>query len=107
MSEALLKALTEAARGLGVELMGVAPAPQAEGEGGWFEVHEQRLNAWVEAGAHAEMEWITTQLDKRRDPQLLLPGARFALVLWMGHRFEPPPSPRLRYGEGSYIRVGA
>lgn len=39
------------------------------------------------------MEWMTSQLDARCDPQRLLPGARSALVLWLGHRFEPPERP--------------
>jgi len=65
---------------------------------GWLTRHTERLKAWVDEGAHAELDWMTSQLDKRCDPQLLLPGARSALILWLGHRFEPPPRPPLITG---------
>ena len=77
-----------------MELIGVAPVPSGEGPTtGWWAQHVARLKGWVEEGSHAEMEWMTSQLDARCDPQRLLPGARSALVLWLGHRFEPPERP--------------
>lgn len=39
------------------------------------------FDQWLDAGKHAEMEWIRRGRDKRHDPQLVLPGARSVICL--------------------------
>ncbi len=50
--------------------------------------HANEFNKWLGDGAAGEMEWMERGADKRRDPQLVLPGARsvivFALNYWQG-----------------------
>ena len=92
--------LRAACEGLGVEVIGVAPVPGGGAEGDaegdaddWLRPHRERLARWIEEGRHADMGWLEEQLDKRLDPRRLLPGARSALTLWLGHRFPAPPRP--------------
>ncbi|MBC8040152.1 MAG: epoxyqueuosine reductase, partial [Opitutaceae bacterium] len=33
------------------------------------------LSAWIEAGYHADMNWMERTVPKRSDPALVLPGA--------------------------------
>lgn len=93
-----LEQLSTRCHELGIELLGVAPVPRLEDlqSKAWFAQHVARLEDWIGVGAQASMEWMSTQLDLRCDPQLLLPDARSALVLWLGHRFEPPMRPPYR-----------
>ena len=84
-------ALEEAIRRVGFELMGVAPVEPAGG--GWLAPHAERLRAWLEAGAHAEMGWLADRATERVIPQRLLPGVRTAIVLWLPHRTPTPPRP--------------
>jgi epoxyqueuosine reductase len=48
------------------------------------------LRDWLGQGMHADMHWIERSVDKRLDPQLVLPGARSAVLLgvnyWPGER---------------------
>ncbi len=48
------------------------------------------LRAWLGAGMHGEMGWMERSADKRIDPQLVLPGARSAIMLgvsyWRGRQ---------------------
>lgn len=50
--------------------------------------HDDGLRAWLAAGMHGEMGWMERSADKRTDPQLVLPGARSAIMLgvsyWQG-----------------------
>lgn len=39
------------------------------------------LREWLDAGMHADMHWMERSADKRLDPQLVLPGARSAILL--------------------------
>ena len=51
------------------------------------------LRAWLEAGNHADMDWLVRTADKRLDPQLVLPGAQTVIVLgvnyWPGAQVAP------------------
>lgn len=46
------------------------------------------LSAWIEAGYHADMAWMERTVPKRSDPELVLPGARSAIML--GVNYLPP-----------------
>ncbi|MBM4291836.1 MAG: tRNA epoxyqueuosine(34) reductase QueG [Deltaproteobacteria bacterium] len=89
--------LAAACEGLGVEVIGVAPLDPAGAAGDpaadWLAPHRARLAAWLAEGRHADMAWLEAQVDERLDPRRLLPGARSALTLWLGHRFPAPPRP--------------
>ena len=39
--------------------------------------HANEFNKWLGDGAAGEMEWMERGADKRRDPQLVLPGSAF------------------------------
>lgn len=51
------------------------------------------LTRWLEAGHHADMDWMLRTADKRQDPQLVLPDARSAILLginyWPGEISQP------------------
>jgi epoxyqueuosine reductase len=51
------------------------------------------LTAWIEAGYHADMNWIERSVAKRSDPTLVLPGARSIIMLgvnyWSGQLARP------------------
>ena len=46
------------------------------------------LSAWIEAGYHADMNWIERTVAKRSDPAQVLPGARSIIML--GVNYLPP-----------------
>ncbi len=84
-------ALSQAARSAGFELVGVAPV-EADGTG-WFAPHAEHLKDWLEAGAHAEMDYLAERVEERVVPERLLPGVRSAVVLWLPHRVPDLPRP--------------
>ena len=45
-----------------------------------------RLQAWLSAGAQAGMNYMSRNLDKRENPQLLLEGAKSVIVLMMNYK---------------------
>ncbi|HVS52256.1 MAG TPA: tRNA epoxyqueuosine(34) reductase QueG [Opitutaceae bacterium] len=67
------------------------------------------LRDWLAAGMHADMQWMERSADKRTDPQLVLPGARSAILLGVNYWSEAlsfgdaAPSPRSvpKRGEGA------
>ena len=93
-------ALSRAALAAGFELVGVAPV-EPNGDG-WFAPHAERLRAWLESGAHAEMDYLAERLEERLVPARLLPGVRSAIVLWLPHRVPRPAKP-----DGAVGRVAA
>jgi epoxyqueuosine reductase len=54
------------------------------------------LTAWIEAGYHADMNWIERSVPKRSDPTLVLPGARSIIMLGVNYgsgQLARPPVP--------------
>jgi epoxyqueuosine reductase len=55
--------------------------------------HAAEFNLWLEDGAAGDMSWIERGADKRRNPQLVLPGVRSVVVLalnyWQGDSLGP------------------
>ncbi|MFO1490650.1 MAG: QueG-associated DUF1730 domain-containing protein [Kiritimatiellia bacterium] len=76
--------LDAAARDLGLDAFGVAPAeasPRADD-----------LLAHLAAGRHADMEWLARDPHRRADPRLVLPGARSVIVVALSYfTADPPP----------------
>lgn len=52
--------------------------------------HGDEFSAWLRDGAAGDMHWMERTEEKRRDPQMVLPGARsvliFALNYWQGQQ---------------------
>ena len=44
-----------------------------------------KLSEWIEAGYHADMEWMERTVPKRSDPALVLPGARSVIMLGVNY----------------------
>lgn len=63
-----------------------------------------RLSAWIEAGHHAEMNWMERSVPKRSDPELVLPGARSVIML--GVNYLPPAGAPGGVGMGGVGAVG-
>ncbi len=47
--------------------------------------HDDGLRAWLAAGMHGEMGWMERSVEKRSDPQLVLPGARALIMLGVSY----------------------
>jgi epoxyqueuosine reductase len=47
-----------------------------------------RLEQWLTHGSHGEMAWLERNAAKRRDPQLVLPGARSVITLAVSYHEE-------------------
>ena len=47
--------------------------------------HDDGLRAWLDAGMQGEMGWMERSAEKRIDPQLVLPGARSAIMLGVSY----------------------
>jgi epoxyqueuosine reductase len=43
------------------------------------------LREWLEAGMHADMQWMERSADNRLEPQLVLPGARSVIMLGVSY----------------------
>ena len=89
--ETLIKA--EAQR-LGFDACGFAQAELVD------EDAVQRYSEWISSGEHSCMAWAERHDDIRRDPHLLLPGARSVICLAMNYypsRFQPADAPQFAY----------
>jgi len=77
----LTTALMEKARQLGFDTVGVtSAAPPASAE---------QFRTALAEGRQGEMGWLTRSVDKRSDPQCVLPGAQSIVVLAISYALEP------------------
>ncbi|HTJ80011.1 MAG TPA: tRNA epoxyqueuosine(34) reductase QueG [Rariglobus sp.] len=60
------------------------------------------LRAWLDAGYHADMNWMERTVEKRADPALVLPGARSVIVL--GVNYLPPAGTAKQAGKPVWAR---
>lgn len=88
LSSAELRALAKEA---GFELCGFARAEP---------IPASVLTDWLEAGYHADMDWLSARTAERLDVGLLLPGARTVMALACNYWREDTPSPVARYARG-------
>jgi len=85
MTAALTTGIREAARRLGFFKMGVAPAqPLPDGD---------RYDRWLARGMQGEMHYLERQATRRKDPTLVMAGARSILSLAMNYYPGPSPPP--------------
>jgi epoxyqueuosine reductase len=57
------------------------------------------LRAWLDAGMHADMQWLERGAAKRLDPGLVLPGLRSVIMLGVSYwseQLRPPPNPKTK-----------
>jgi len=69
---------------LGFDACGIAEAGLIDPEG--------RLDRWIEAGYHADMDWMARTRSTRQDPREKLPGARSVIVVARNY-YHPRPEP--------------
>lgn len=80
----LTQRIKEKAHALGFDLVGVAPLTPSD-YGGFYE-------AWLAQGYAGEMAYLVRPdaVAKRRDPRLILPGARSVIVVALNYYQDPP-----------------
>lgn len=92
-----------AAQSVGFDACGIAAADAlSEAEFG--------LDAWLAAGSQADMHYMEQHRDMRRDPRLLLPGARSVISVLLGYKPDRQMEGTARiaqyaYGEDYHERV--
>lgn len=94
MTHAARQALEYAATALGFSGVGVAAANAPQGD---------CLRQWLEAGMHADMEWMLRHLPARLNPELVLPGVRSIIILtyeYAGLDDRRQPGRIARYAQG-------
>jgi epoxyqueuosine reductase len=85
LSSADLKtALTQEAQTLGFDCIGVT-GPDAIGKAGEY------FRAFLDAGGHADMDWLAANPERRMDPRVLWPGVRSIIML--GVNYGPDENP--------------
>ena len=76
--------LIEKARELGFVAVGFAPAEDDP-------LRARRLEEWLEAGFHGDMDWMEARADVRRGPQSMWPEAKSVIALGMSYAPEADP----------------
>ncbi|MCK4632301.1 MAG: tRNA epoxyqueuosine(34) reductase QueG [candidate division Zixibacteria bacterium] len=61
-----------------------------------------RFSGWLESGHHAEMDWLARSLNRRSDPNEVLPGVRSIIML--GLNYYQPNSEPVPLGHGRVSR---
>ncbi|MFM2100573.1 MAG: tRNA epoxyqueuosine(34) reductase QueG, partial [Pseudomonadota bacterium] len=87
----------EAAR-LGFVACGITAADGSQSE---------RLEAWLESGAHGDMDWMAARKNERAAPQNLWPEARSVIALGMSYAPAVPPVNEPDRGRISVYAQGA
>lgn len=81
--DALTSRVKSRARSLGFTSVGIARAEPLDEEG-------DRLRRWLERGYQASMGWMARSEERRRDPSLVLPGARSVIAVALNY-YTPVP----------------
>src|SRR5260370_39790794 len=84
MTEDLKSALTQEARALGFDCVGVTD-PDAIAEAG------RHFHEFLDAGAHGDMDWLAAHPERRTDPRGLWAGVRSVIML--GVNYGPDENP--------------
>lgn len=72
----------ELAAELGFDECRIATAKQA--------THAEVFDQWIADGTYGDMDWMAKSPERRRDPCVVLPGARSVIVLALNYFQEPP-----------------
>jgi epoxyqueuosine reductase QueG len=76
--------IIDKARELGFDAVGFAPVAVGARE-------QARLDAFLAAGQHGDMDWMARNAERRRDPRTLWPDARSVIVLAKNYGPERDP----------------
>lgn len=60
--------------------------------------HAEAFARWLDAGHHADMDWLRDTADVRADPRRREASARTAMVMAVHHAWDAPPDPGGRTG---------
>lgn len=89
MPEPLTALITQAARELGFDVVGISrlPPQPAPNHNPSVSPHRllDRLHEWLQRGFHASMNWMTRDPERRADPALVLPGCRSIISVGMNY----------------------
>lgn len=85
-SQALAAEVRAAARRLGFDLVGIAPAEPSQ--------YRQYLRQWLDDGRAGTMQYLHRHFELRTDPAACLPGARSAICVAANYQvpLQPPPA---------------
>jgi epoxyqueuosine reductase len=97
-SFSLEQALKAEAKRLGFISCGITTANQS---------HSKALDAWLESGAHGDMEWMEARKEQRGGPQALWPGATSVIALGMSYAPAAMPVNQRDRGRISVYAQGA
>jgi epoxyqueuosine reductase len=97
---ALKRRLIERARAEGFDAIGVT-RPEA------IERAAPLLHAWLDAGAHGDMDWMERTRTRRGDPRALWPGVKRVVVLGLNYGPDESPLALLAQKERGAISVYA
>lgn len=75
--------IKERAIELGFDVVGITAAQPAR--------HGGEFKQWLDAGHHADMDWIAKGVEKRVDPRVLWPKAKSMIVVGVSYYTAPPP----------------
>ena len=99
-TDALKQRLIDKARELGFVAVGFAPAEDDS-------LRARRLQEWLAAGRHGEMDWMEARADVRQGPQAMWPEARSVIALGMSYAPEADPLALADHPEKARISVYA
>ena len=94
--ETLKQGLVAEAARLGFATIGFAPAADDP-------LRAKRLDAWLDAGFHGDMEWMEARKEVRRGPQSMWPEAQSVLALGMS--YAPDVDPLALEGDPEKARI--
>ncbi len=96
----LKEALASEARALGFDCIGVTDPAAIAAAGRHFQ-------AFLEAGAHGEMDWLAARPERRADPRVLWPEVRSVIMLGVNYGPEQDPLAILQQRASGAISVYA
>ena len=96
----LKQKLTDEARALGFDCIGVTDPAAIAAAGRHFQ-------AFLEAGAHGEMDWLAARPERRVDPRVLWPEVRSVIMLGVNYGPEQDPLAILQQRASGAISVYA
>lgn len=104
MSGTLEDRIRSIASGLGFEDCRFTPAGKA--------AHADVFQSWIDAGEHGDMEWMQKSPERRKDPRLLVEGAKTVIVLALNYFPGEDPvakdlSPGMRPGRFARYATGS
>jgi epoxyqueuosine reductase len=94
--ETLKHGLVAEAGRLGFAAIGFAPAADDP-------LRADRLDQWLDAGFHGDMDWMEERKDVRRGPQSMWPDAQSVIALGMS--YAPDVDPLALEGDGEKARI--